>query len=86
MATCSKLGNSQSSLHGERPHGDTPHSTRVYVPSPNHPYPWSSGARNPGPKVKGETGYVAILVKTAKNDPKVFTRKIISPYHKRHRP
>ena len=44
----------------------TPHSTRVYVPSPNRPCPWSSGARNPGPNIKGETGYVAILGKTAK--------------------
>ena len=39
MATYPKLGNSQFSLHEERPHGDPPHSMRVYVPSPNRPYP-----------------------------------------------
>ena len=43
-------------------------------------------ARNFGPNIKGETGYVAILGKTAKIHPKVVTRKIVSPYHKRHRP
>ena len=31
-------------------------------------------------------GFVAILGKTAKIHPKVVTRKIVSPYHKRHRP
>ena len=39
MATYPNLGNSQFSLHEERPHGDKPHSMRVYVPSPNCPYP-----------------------------------------------
>ena len=48
---------------------------RVYVPSPNRPYPWSSGARNLGLNIKGETGFVAILDKTAKIHPKVVTRK-----------
>ena len=86
MATYPKLGNSQFSLHEERPCEDTPHSMRVYVPSPNRPYPWSSGARNLGPNIKGETGYVAILGKTATIHPKVVTRKIVSPYHKRDRP
>ena len=47
MATYPKLGESQLSLQEERPHGETPHSMRVYVPSPNRPYPWSSGARPP---------------------------------------
>ena len=83
MATYPKLGNSQFPLHEGRPHGDTPHSMRVYVPSPNRPYPWSSGAHNLGPNIKGETGFVAILGKTAKIHPKVVTRKIVSPYHKR---
>ena len=41
MATYPKLGNSQFSLHEERPHGDTADSMRVYVPSLNRPYPWS---------------------------------------------
>ena len=59
---------------------------RVYVPSRNRPYPWSSGARNLGPNIKGETGFVAILGKTAKTHPKVVTRKIVSPYHKRNEP
>ena len=59
---------------------------RVYVPSPNRSYPWSSGARNTGLNIKGETGFVAILGKVAKIHPKVVTRKIVSPYHKRDRP
>ena len=86
MATYPKLGDAQLSLHEKRPYGDTPYSMWVYVPSPNRPYPWSSGAHNLGPNIKGETGYVAILGKTAKIDPKVVTRKIVSPYHKRDRP
>ena len=86
MATYPKLGNSHFSLHEERPHGDTPHSMRVYVPSPNRPYPWSSGARNLWPNMKGETGYMAILGKTADIHPKVVTRKIVSPFHQRDRP
>ena len=56
---------------------------RVYVPSPNRPYPWSSGARNHGRNIKGEKGFVAILGKRARIHPKVVTRKIVSPYHKR---
>ena len=86
MATYTKLGDSQLSLQEERPHGETPHSMRIYVPSPNRPYPWSSGARNLGPIIKGETGFVAILGKTAKIHPKVVTRKILSPFHKRDKP
>ena len=62
------------------------HPIRFYVPSPNCPFPCSSGARNLGPNIKGETGYVAILGKTAKIHLKVVTRKIVSPYHKRDRP
>ena len=86
MATYPKLGNSEFSPHEERSHGDTPHSMRVYVPSPNRPSPSSSGSHNPGPNIKGETGFVAILGKTAKVHPKVVTQKIVSPYHKRDRP
>ena len=86
MATYPKLGNSQFPLHEERPHGDTPHSMRVFVPSLKCPYPWSSGAHNLGRNIKGETGFVAILGKTAKIHPNVVTRKIVSPYHKRDRP
>ena len=84
MATYPELGDSQLSLQEEKAHGETPHSMRVSVPSPIRPYPWSSGARNLGPKIKGETGFVAILGKTAKIHPIVVTPKIISPYHKRH--
>ena len=86
MATYPKLGDSQLSLREERPHGETPHSMRVCVPSPNCPYPLSSGARNLGPNIKGETAFVAILGKTAKIHPKVVTRKIVSPYQKRYEP
>ena len=86
MATYPKLGESQLSLQEERPHGETRHSMRVYLPSLNRPYPWSSGARNLGPKIRGETGLVAILGKTAKIHPKVVTRKIVSPYHRRNEP
>ena len=64
----------------------TPHSMRVYVPSPNCPSPWSSGARNLGPDIRGEMEFVAILGKTANIHPKVVTRKIVSPYHKRYEP
>ena len=53
MATYPKLGDSQLSLREERPHGETPHSMRVYVPSPNRPYPWSTGARNLGGEIGG---------------------------------
>ena len=81
-----QIGNSQFSPHEERSHGDTPHLMRVYVPSLNRPSPWSSGSRNLGPNIKGEMGFVAILGKTAKIHPKVVTRKIVSPYHKRNRP
>ena len=37
MATYPKLGDSQLSHREERPHEETPHSMRVYVPSPNCP-------------------------------------------------
>ena len=53
MATFLKLGDSQLSLREESPRGETPHSMRVYVPSPNRPYPWSSGARNLGGEIRG---------------------------------
>ena len=86
MATYPRLGDSQLSLQKERPHGETTQSMRVYVPSPNRAYPWASGARNLGPNIKGETGFVAILGKTAKIHPNVVTRKIVSPYHKRSEP
>ena len=86
MATYPKLGNSHLSLHEERPHGGTPHSMRAYVPSSNRPYPLSSGSRYLGPNIEGETGFVAILGKTAKIHQKVVTRKIVSPYHNRDRP
>ena len=86
MATYPKLGDSELSLQEERAHWETPHSMRVYVPSPIRPYPWPSGARNLGPKIKGEMGFVAILGKTGKIHPKVVTRKIVSPYHKRNAP
>ena len=86
MATYPKLGDSQLSLQEQRPNGKVPHSMRVYMPSPNRPYPWSSGARNLGPNIKGEMGFVAILGKTAKIHPKVVTQKIVSPYHKRSEP
>ena len=86
MATYPKLDDSQLSLQEERPHGETPHSMRVYVPSLIRPYPWSSGAPNLGRNIKGETGFVAILGKTARIHPKVVSRKIVSPYHKRYEP
>ena len=79
MATYARLGNSQFSLHEERPHADTPHSMRVYVPSPNRPYPWSSGARNLGPNIEGEMGFVAIPGKAAKIQAKSgYSKDLIS--------
>ena len=56
MATYPKLGDSQLSLQEERPRGERPHSMRAYVPSPNRPYPWSSGARNLGDVIRGRRG------------------------------
>ena len=56
MATYPKLGDSQLSLREERPHGETPHSMRVSVPSPNCPYPWSSGASNLRGEIRGRRG------------------------------
>ena len=56
IATYPKWGDSQLSLREDRPHGETPHSMRVYVPSPNRPYPWSSGARNLAGKIRGRLG------------------------------
>ena len=75
MATYPILGDSQLSLQEERPHGETCRSMRVYVPSLSRPYPWSSGARNLGPNIKGETAFVAILGKTAKIHPKLVTQR-----------
>ena len=70
MATYPKLGDSQLSLREERPHGETPHSMRVYVPSPNCPYPWSSGARNLGGEIRGRRGLWPFWAKRPK-----FTQK-----------
>ena len=53
MATCPNLGDSQLSHREERPHGETSHLMRVYVPSPSCPYLWSSGARNLGGEIRG---------------------------------
>ena len=70
MATYPNLGDSQLSPHKERPHGDTPHSMRVSVPSPNRPYPRSSGARNLGPNIRGRRGLWPFWAKRPK-----FTQK-----------
>ena len=56
MATYPQLGDSPLSLQEEGPHGETPHSMRVYVPSPNRRYPWSSGAHNLGGEIRGRRG------------------------------
>ena len=56
MATYPKLGDSQLSVREERPHGETPHSIQVYMPSPNCPYPWSSSARNLRGEIRGRRG------------------------------
>ena len=70
MAIYPKLGDSQLSLEEERPHGETPHSMRVYVPSLNHPYPWSSNARNLGGEIRGRRGLWPFWAKRPK-----FTQK-----------
>ena len=67
MATYPKLGDSQLSHGEERPHEETSHSMRVYVPSPNCPYP---GARNLGGKVRGRWGLWPFRAKGPK-----FTQK-----------
>ena len=71
MATYPKSGDSQLSLREERPHGETSHSMRVYVPSLNCPYPWSSGARNLGGKIRGRRGLWPFWAKRPK-----FTQKL----------
>ena len=70
MATYPKLGDSQLSHREEWPHGQTSHSMRVYVPSPNCPYPWSSGARNLGGEIRGRWGLWPFSAKQPK-----FTQK-----------
>ena len=70
MVTNPKLGDSQLSLREERPHGETPHSIRVYAPSPKCPYPWSSGARNLRGKIRGRSGLWPFWAKRPK-----FTQK-----------
>ena len=66
MATYPKLGDSQFSLREERPHGETPHSMRVFVPSLICPYPWSSGARNLGGEIRGRRGLWPLWAKRPK--------------------
>ena len=63
MATYPKLGDSQLSLQEERPHEEKLHSMRVYVPSPNCPYPGSSDARNLGGEIRGRWGLWPFRVK-----------------------
>ena len=70
MATYPKLGDSQLSHREERPHGETPHSMRVHVPSPNCPYPWSSGARKLGGEIRGRRSLWPFWAKRPK-----FTQK-----------
>ena len=70
MATYPKFGDSQLSLREERPYGEIPHSMRVYVPSPNRPYPWSSGAHNLGGEIRGRRGLWPFWAKRPK-----FTQK-----------
>ena len=87
MATYPESGDSQLSHREERPHGETPHLMRVYVPSPNRPYPWSSGARNLGGEIRGRRSLWPFWAKkTAKTHPKVVPPNIVSPYHKRKEP
>ena len=70
MARYSKLGDSQLSLQEERPREETPHSMRAYVPSPNCPYPWSSGTCNLGGEIRGRLGLLPFRAKQSK-----FTQK-----------
>ena len=86
MATYPKLGDSQLSHREERAHGETLHSMRVYVPSPNCPYPWSSGAHNLGGEIRGRRSLWKFLGKTAKIHRKVAPPNIVSPYRKRKEP
>ena len=53
---------------------------------PESPLPLVKWRTQPRPNIKGETGFVAILGKTAKIHPKVVNRKIVSPYHIRNEP
>ena len=63
----------------ERTQGYTPYSSRVYVPLPNHPYPWTTGAQSPGANIKGEMGFGANIAKKGVSRPKsVYSKKSIS--------
>ena len=86
MATYPKLGDSQLSHQEERPHGETPHSMWAHVPSPNCPYPWSSGARNLGGEIRGRRGLWPFWAKRPKFTQKVVPPNIVSPYRKRKEP
>ena len=76
MATYPKMGDSQLSLQQEKPHGETPHWMRVYVPSPTRPYPWSSGARNLGGEIRGRRGLWPFWAKRPKFAQKWSLKKL----------
>ena len=63
----------------ESTEGDTPYSRRVYVPFPNHPFPWTTGAHNPGANIKVEIRFGANIAKKRVSRPKnVYSEGFIS--------
>ena len=86
MATYPKLGDSQLSHQEERPHGETPHSMWAYVPPPNCPYPWSSGARNLGGEIRGRRSLWPFWAKRPNFTQKVVPPNMVYPYRKRKEP
>ena len=75
LATYPKLGDSQLSHREERPHGETPHSMRVYVPSPNCPYPGQVAHATSGVKSGGE-GVCGHFGQNGQNSPKKWSLQI----------
>ena len=69
MATYPKLGDSQFSLQEERPHGETPHSMRVCMPSPNRPTVGQVAHATSGVK-SGEEGVCGRSGQNGQNSPK----------------
>ena len=63
----------------ERTQGDTHYSRWVYVPFPNCPEPWTTGAHSPGANIKGEMRFGAIIAKKRVTSPiSVYSKNCIS--------
>ena len=70
MATYPILGHQWFSHPKERIQGNIPYLRRVYVPFPNRPSGWITGAHNPGANINGEMEFGAIMAKKRVSSPK----------------